>query len=65
VNARDLSTLGRTDAWLNDLIRVCRKFVPVCNKRPRLAARVTISARHLQDVLRTLIESLKPPPKAA
>jgi hypothetical protein len=65
MNARDLFTLERTEAWLNDLIRVCRKLGPIRTRSPKLAARVTIRAKHLQDALRTLMEALEPPPKAA
>jgi hypothetical protein len=65
MNARDLSTLERTDAWLIDLIRVCRKFGPIRIRSPKLAARVTSRARHLQEALRILMQSLEPPPPKA
>jgi hypothetical protein len=65
MNVLDLNTLERTDAWLIELILVCRKFGPIRTRSPRLAARVRLRARHLQEALRTLIQSMEPPPKAA
>ena len=58
MNVLDLNTLERTDAWLIELILVCRKFGPIRTRSPRLAARVRLRARHLQEALRTLIQGI-------
>lgn len=55
---RDLSALFRTAAWLEELIRACRKCGNIYCFNPKLTARVTRRARALRASLWGLQEFL-------
>lgn len=54
MDIRDASALERTTAWLDELIRLCRRLGPVYTRNPKLSADVTRKAKALQTSLATL-----------
>lgn len=61
MNIRDLSTLDRASAWLDELIQACRKLGPLYCENPNLTAAVTRKAKSLRPTLLRLRDFLHEP----
>jgi len=61
LNIRDLSTLERTAAWLDELVSACRHLGSVYVENPKLTADVTRKAKALRTSLKTLRDFVMKP----